>query len=81
MSTYIAQNFMFFIRIGLILVLPYPQIFSCGCQYVFTGSLNIRNPHDLSWWEFMLKLIDLFKSIMSSLLVKTQVNDVHLVVH
>lgn len=77
--TYISQNFVFFKCVIAFLHLPYTQVL-CGCrQYVFARSFDIRNPHYLCWWEFMLELIDFPKSIVR--LAKIEVNNVDLVIH
>lgn len=80
MHTYVAQNLMLFVCIGVFLMFPYPQVLSGGSEDILPCALDVRDPHDFSRWKLMLKFIDFLEAIMA-IFIKAQVYDVHLIVH
>ena len=65
--------------IGILLFLPNSQVFGSGCENIFASAFLVWDPHNLGGRELVLKFIDLLEAVVG--FVKTEVNDVDLVVH
>lgn len=74
----VSQHLVLLVGHRVFLDLPNAQIFSSGGQNVLARPFDIRNPHDLRRWKFMLKLIDLLKAVIR--LAKIEIHNVDLVV-
>lgn len=70
---------MFFKSVCFLLHFPNSEIFSSSSHEIFPLAFNIWNPHNLGWWEFMLKFHYLFKAFVW--LAKIKIYDVNLVLH